>query len=55
MRIQSVAPFFIAIISLFVSCNKKLSYEQAIKRSYGKEVNFSWNKKYIQEDTVVFL
>lgn len=54
MRIQSVAPFFIAIISLFVSCDKKLSYEQAIKRSYGKEVNFSWNKKYIQEDTVVF-
>ena len=54
MRLQSVAPFLIAIITLFVSCDKNLSYEKAIKRSYGKEVKFSWNKKYIQEDTVVF-
>lgn len=54
MKLQSVAPFLIAILSLFVSCDKKLSYEQAIKRSYGKEVKFSWNKKYIREDTVVF-
>ena len=54
MRLQSVAPFFIVIVTLLVSCDKKLSYEKAIKRSYGKEVKFSWNKKYIQEDTVVF-
>jgi hypothetical protein len=54
MKLKSVAPFLIAIITLLVSCDKKLSYEQAIKRSYGKEVIFSWNKKYIQEDTVVY-
>lgn len=35
------------------SCNCKLTYKQAIIRSYGKTIDFSWNKLYFQKDTLV--
>ncbi len=54
MRSTALIVITTAIIFLLLSCEKKMTYEQAIKRSYGKEVSFSWNKKYVQEDITVF-
>lgn len=42
------------IIFSMISCEKKLTYERAIKRSYGKIVDFSWNKQYVKQDTAFF-
>lgn len=41
-------------ILVLMSCQKRLSYEQAIKNSYGKVIDFSWNKQFIQERTTFF-
>lgn len=52
---------FFRTVSLFViilitssSCETKMTYEQAIKKSYGKVVDFTWHKQYIQKDTTIF-
>ena len=32
----------------------KLTYKQAIRKSHGSVVDLSWNKQYIQEDTLIY-
>ncbi|MBR4793919.1 MAG: hypothetical protein IK038_09685 [Bacteroidaceae bacterium] len=51
MRFLWIA-FLLGIILIQSSCEKKLTYEQAIRKSYGKEVDLSWKKQIVQQDTV---
>ena len=45
---RKVSIFIVFMTTLLLSsCNNKLSYKQAIKRSYGQEIDFSWDKRLI--------
>lgn len=50
--------FRIALLGVFMiymsSCKNKLTYKQAIRKSHGSVVDLSWNKQYIQEDTLIY-
>lgn len=50
MRKVSIVIVFMTTL-LLSSCNNKLSYKQAIKRSYGQEIDFSWDKRLIMSDS----
>lgn len=54
MKSLGIASIYIVISLALISCENKITYKQAIKRSYGNVVNFSWNKQFIQEDTTFF-
>ncbi len=43
----------VCIFLALTSCNSKLTYKQAIHRSYGKTIDLSWNKLQFQKDTLV--
>lgn len=52
-----IKPLYVVFLLLaLIACenNNSYEYEQAIKTSYGRVINFSWNKQFIQEDTVFF-
>lgn len=54
MRFLELASIYAVIFFALTFCENKMTYKQAIKRSYGKIIDFSWNKQFIQEDTILF-
>lgn len=53
MRRSLFTILFVIVLSLFYSCEQRLSWQQSINKNYGQIIDFDWNKQFILQDTVL--